>query len=105
MTEAPFDGDVAVKAWIMRLIDDAHPALAELADDAVRPERGAGGERHGKAEYTVGRTGLSQRLSFKHRGGLDGERRATCHSAAATRRRDSSAPTTVVAYGSPGIRA
>ena len=36
----------------MRLIDDAHAALAELAHDAVRAELSAGGKGHGKAEYS-----------------------------------------------------
>ena len=40
------DRDVAVEAWVMGLVDDAHAARPELADDLVRPEGGARFERH-----------------------------------------------------------
>ncbi len=41
------DGDVPVESWVMRRVDDAHAALAELADDRVRTELRAGRQGHG----------------------------------------------------------
>ena len=38
----------------MGLVDDAHAAQPELADDLIRPELGTGREGHRSAEYTAG---------------------------------------------------
>ncbi len=45
------DGDVAIEPRVMGLIDDAHPALAELADDAVRTELCTGLEGHEERRF------------------------------------------------------
>ena len=41
------DGDGALQAGVLGLVDDGHAACAELAGDLIRAELGAGGERHG----------------------------------------------------------
>ena len=40
------DGDVAIQAPIVGLVDDAHPAAAKLRDDLIRPEGGAWSQGH-----------------------------------------------------------
>ena len=42
-----FDGNRAAEARVAGAVDLAHAAGADLADDLVRAEAGAGGERHG----------------------------------------------------------
>ncbi len=50
-----FDGHMPIQPGVVRLIDDAHAARAELAHDAIRAEACAGLERHGGAEYIAER--------------------------------------------------
>ena len=38
-----------LEAGVSGLVDDAHPAAAELGDDRIRPEGSAGREGHGEA--------------------------------------------------------
>ena len=40
------NGDLALEAGILREVDDAHAALAQLGPDLVRAERGSGGQGH-----------------------------------------------------------
>ena len=48
------DGDRALEAGVRGLVDDTHPALAELANDPVRPEGGTRGKGHGRSQYIAG---------------------------------------------------
>jgi hypothetical protein len=41
-----FDGDGALQPRVARLVDLAHAARAQCADDLIRPELGAGGQGH-----------------------------------------------------------
>ncbi len=43
-----------IQPGVVRLVDDAHPARAELAHDAIRPELRTSHQCHRKAEYIAG---------------------------------------------------
>ena len=49
--------DVAAEARVLRAVDLSHPAGADLAEDLVRAEPGAGGERHGASIHPLSPAG------------------------------------------------
>ena len=48
-----FDGDVAVQAGIARAVDFAHPAGSDGGENFIRPEAGAGGQRHEETDVMI----------------------------------------------------
>ena len=61
------DRHVPIQSWVTGLVDDAHAAMAELADDRIRTELRAGCEGHGEATIIrLGRTALRMNSAGGH---------------------------------------
>ena len=59
------DRDISREARVLRLVDLPHPSRADLAEDLVRAELRAGGERHrrGSSRFSRSRVQWTSRLS------------------------------------------